>query len=96
MFGLCSALFEGGTTPFLLVLLPEGASIKACPARLLVLLLLSRTSKHKSIYLFRNFHIQFLEGGKTVTLKTFFLAKTRKRNYHIHTSIPPCSQTHMW
>ena len=28
------------------------------------------------------------------TLKTFFLAKTRKRYYHIHTSTPPCRQKH--
>ena len=28
------------------------------------------------------------------TLKTFFPAKTRNRYYRIHTSIPPCPQTH--
>ena len=28
------------------------------------------------------------------TLETFFLAKTRNRYYRIHTSIPPCPQTH--
>ena len=28
------------------------------------------------------------------TLKTVFLAKTRYRYYCIHTSIPPCPQTH--
>ena len=29
------------------------------------------------------------------TLKTFFPAKTRKRYYRIHTSIPLCPQTHI-
>ena len=29
------------------------------------------------------------------TLKTFFLAKTRKCYYHIHTSVAPNPQTHI-
>ena len=39
-----------------------------------------------------------VEGGTIPlvlkTLKTFFVAKTRNRYYRIHTSIPPCPQTH--
>ena len=35
------------------------------------------------------------EGGNTATLKTFFSAKTRKRYYRIHTSVPPNPQTHI-
>ena len=39
-----------------------------------------------------------VEGGTVPlvlkTLKTFFPAKTRYRYYRIHTSVPPCPQTH--
>ena len=46
-----------------------------------------------------NFFVLCLAEGGTMrlvlkTLKTFFPAKTRNRYYRIHTSIPPCPQTH--